>query len=243
MLDREHFREHKTLTRLHKLKPELDENVKLIGRETALAARKYNWPKTKAKYEFDKAVAKVRLDLFRRYNCHPFKSQIASIIQLPLWISVSLGLRNMALGLPSCNPDYQLVQGQLCVEGVAWIPNLTDMDHSYILPVTLVLTNLFMTEILPLVRKQELKFSQKIVTYVYRGFCLFIVPLAAFAPADIVLYWTVSNSLSIAQNLALLTPGFRRLCGIPKLESELQHPFRELAKNVKNKFSINRIKK
>lgn len=39
-------------------------------------------------------------ELYIRDNCHPFKEYIMPWVQIPLWISISLALRNMAGALP-----------------------------------------------------------------------------------------------------------------------------------------------
>jgi len=41
-------------------------------------------------------MKKLQQQLFERDNCHPMREYILPWIQVPLWISMSLALRNMA---------------------------------------------------------------------------------------------------------------------------------------------------
>lgn len=83
-----------------------------------------------------------------RNNCHPAKTLIVLWVQIPLWIFLSMALRNMVYGLPDpANLHAQIILTQLSLGGVGWIPNLTEVDSSYILPVVLGLTNLAVIEV------------------------------------------------------------------------------------------------
>lgn len=63
--------------------------------------------------------------LFRKNECHPFKSLLSPIIQVPIFISFYLGLRRMCL-----TPIESMKEG-----GISWFTDLTVADPYYILPV------------------------------------------------------------------------------------------------------------
>ena len=49
------------------------------------------------------------------------------------------------------------------------------------------------------------------------------------------LYWSMSSSYGLVQNIALKLPKVRRKLGIPRTPSESKHPFRDLAEIVEEK--------
>lgn len=69
--------------------------------------------------------------------------------QIPLWIIMSVSLRNLVNMLPNPNSiQSQYVYNQMMMGGVSWIPNLIEVDCSYILPVTLGIINLAIVEVI-----------------------------------------------------------------------------------------------
>lgn len=83
-----------------------------------------------------------------RDNCHPAKTFIVLWVQIPLWICLSMALRNMVYALPDPTSLHaQIILTQLTLDGFGWIPNLTEVDASYILPIILGLTNLAVIEV------------------------------------------------------------------------------------------------
>ena len=49
------------------------------------------------------------------------------------------------------------------------------------------------------------------------------------------LYWAVSSSFGLMQNLAFRVPRVRRVLGVPRTASESKRPFRELGEIVHEK--------
>lgn len=47
--------------------------------------------------QFQKNLRRLVSQLYIRDNCHPFKSSLLVWVQLPLWVSFSLALRNLSL--------------------------------------------------------------------------------------------------------------------------------------------------
>lgn len=49
------------------------------------------------RFQFKKNLRRIISQLYIRDNCHPFKASLLVWVQLPLWISLSLALRNLSL--------------------------------------------------------------------------------------------------------------------------------------------------
>lgn len=65
-----------------------------------------------------------------------------------MWISLSISLRNLVYMLPDQDLSAKLTFTELSVGGFGFIPNLTEMDSSLILPVTLGIINLAIIEVI-----------------------------------------------------------------------------------------------
>lgn len=85
--------------------------------------------------------------LIERENCHPLKTSILLLFQIPLWISVSIALRNLVYMLPTSSLDSELTYLELSLGGFAFIPNLTVPDSSFIIPFLLGILNLGIIEV------------------------------------------------------------------------------------------------
>lgn len=49
------------------------------------------------RFQFKKNLHRIISQLYIRDNCHPFKASLLVWVQLPLWISLSLALRNLSV--------------------------------------------------------------------------------------------------------------------------------------------------
>lgn len=68
--------------------------------------------------------------------------------QIPLWIFQSMALRNLVSMMPDpTSLQAQIVATEMTIGGFGWIPNLTQVDSSYILPVALGIINLGIIEV------------------------------------------------------------------------------------------------
>lgn len=122
--------------------------VKELKIETAFAKKKFNWTDETAKSTYLRSLNKQWKNLLVRDNCHPAKSFVVILFQLPLWIMQSCALRNMLYMVPDpTSITAQIVCTEMTLGGFGWIPNLVELDHSYILPVTLGLINLTIVEV------------------------------------------------------------------------------------------------
>lgn len=54
---------------------------------------------TMSRYHFKKNLRRIVSELYVRDNCHPFKASVLVWVQVPMWVFVSLALRNISVGL------------------------------------------------------------------------------------------------------------------------------------------------
>lgn len=142
--------QNKILAKVERLSTEeMPKIAKELKMETAVAIKKFKWTEQQARVMYMKSLNKQWKNLIVKENCHPMKSAVVLIVQLPLWIFQSMALRNLIFMQP--DPSIikaQMVCAELALGGFGWIPNLTEVDHSYILPVTLGLLNLAILEVI-----------------------------------------------------------------------------------------------
>lgn len=225
------------MAKLQNLRLEMPSIVEELKMETAYAMKKFNWTEDQAKLMFKHSLKKQWNNLIIRDNCHPLKSTLLLWIQIPMWVFLSIALRNLTYMLPKQTIDAQIAYNQLSIEGFLWIPNLTDVDHSFILPVALGVLNLAITEIHVMLRiNPETKF-QKYITNLFRFLSIIMIPISAVVPSALCLYWTTSSVFGIFQNLLLISPKFKRFCKIPETSSEIKNPYEHLLLRIGQKFS------
>lgn len=77
------------------------------------------------RFQFKKNLRRIISQLYIRDNCHPFKASLLVWVQLPLWISLSLALRNLSLnqsgefksaGSGCLVPEWTLIVDRCCVQ-------------------------------------------------------------------------------------------------------------------------------
>lgn len=125
--------------------PEIAKELKM---ETGMAIKKFSWDEKTAKMMFARSMRKQYSNMVVKENCHPAKSFVLILFQLPLWVMQSCALRNMLYLMPDpSNITAQLVCAELSLGGFGWIPNLVEVDHSFILPVALGVMNLIIVEV------------------------------------------------------------------------------------------------
>ncbi|XP_034722368.1 cytochrome c oxidase assembly protein COX18, mitochondrial [Etheostoma cragini] len=178
------------------------------------------------RFQFQKNLRRLVSQLYVRDNCHPFKASVLVWVQLPLWISLSLALRNLSLNQPD-------VGAYLAAGGALWFPDLTVPDSSWILPVCLGLTNLLLVEVFSLQRVNPSR-VQRIVTNAVRAFSLLMIPIAATVPSSMALYWLTSSLVGFSHNLVLRSPAVHRLLRLQTPRSET--PYRDLVSAFITKY-------
>ncbi len=248
--------QQKILAKVEKVSTEdFPEIVKELKMETAYAQRKFEWTDQMAQNMYAKSLKKQWQNLLIRDNCHPAKSFIIIFFQIPLWITQSATLRNMLYMLP--DPEdikAQIVTAEMSLGGFGWIPNLIEIDHSFILPVSLGILNLtilevtmhfktfkfysfffFQIQIMSRKVKRDSKLA-KYGTYFFRAFSVALVPIAAFTPSGLTLYWVSSSLFGLFQNFMIMSPKVRRLARIPKVASEHEKPYLNLYNEARKRL-------
>lgn len=208
------------------MQPEIKNISRHLNQEVAVRAHQLGWSKRAARLTYLKTMRKLVSELYVRDNCHPFKATVLVWIQLPMWIFMSVALRNLSTGKTQSEAGLS-VQEQLATGGVLWFSDLTAVDSTWILPVSVGVINLLIVEIFALQKIGTSRF-QTYVTYFVRAVSVLMIPIAATVPSSIVLYWLCSSFVGLSQNLLLRSPRFRQLCRIPLTKSDSDTPYKDL---------------
>ncbi|XP_012537074.1 cytochrome c oxidase assembly protein COX18, mitochondrial isoform X2 [Monomorium pharaonis] len=219
------------VAKLENLKPEMDELVKEMKKEMNYGVSKYNWSKTYATRLFSHSVKKQWNKLIVRENCHPLKASLLVLAQIPLWISLSMSIRNLCYMLPKQDSNAYAVYQQFTTDGFLWLSNLTIADP-FVLPIAMGLFNLAIIEIVSMTRVKELTKWQRYLTHFFRVVTIGMIPIAMSVPSCLSLYWATSSAFGFFQNLILLSPKLRRFAKVPITTSESPHPYLALRNRI-----------
>ncbi|KAH8327872.1 hypothetical protein KR067_001187 [Drosophila pandora] len=231
--------QHKITARIEKIALEMPAIVEELKKEAAMAKHKFKWSDKQTQIVYRRSIKKQWQKLIVRDNCHPMKTLIVLWGQVPLWIFQSVALRNLVYMLPDpMTIQAQIVATELTIGGFGWIPNLTVVDSSYILPVTLGIINLAIIEVQSMTRTRPPTRLQNIANNVFRGLSVVMVPVACTVPSALCVYWVASSSFGLAQNLLLLSPDVRRTVGIPKTQTELDQPYDQLWLKIQQRIGL-----
>ena len=228
--------QQKVLAKMELLMPTLKEYQEAVKHNVIVRCRRANLPVEEANRRIRKEARKVTKELYSQEGCHPLKMAILPWVQLPLWIVISFALRNMTGSYLSATPPPPHVLQAFHTEGALWFPDLTLPDPYTILPVLLVVTNLLNIELHALKRKTASPARiQRVMSNVFRLLTLGMGLVAAQMPAGMTLYWSMSSTYGLLQNIAFKFPKVLRALGVPKTTSESKHPFRDIAAAVGDK--------
>ncbi|TDG48034.1 hypothetical protein AWZ03_005451 [Drosophila navojoa] len=231
--------QHRITARIEGIALEMPAIVEELKREAAMAKQKFKWSEKQTAVVYRRSIKKQWQKLIIRDNCHPMKTIIVLWGQIPLWICQSVALRNLVYMLPDpTSLKAQIAATELTIGGFGWIPNLTVVDGSYILPVALGLINLAIIEVQTMTRTRPQTRLQNIANNVFRGLSVLMVPIACTVPSALCVYWVASSSFGLAQNLLLLSPEVRRAVGIPKTQTELEQPYDQLWLKIQKRARI-----
>jgi len=148
-------------------------------------------------------------DFMKRNDVNPLKAMIVPMCQVPIFISVFMGLRKMA-NLPVESMSYG---------GIWWFTDLTVADPYYLLPLLTAGTLLVTIELgTDSMRSGQLSHSMK---WFMRAMPCIMFPFMMNFPTAMLCYWFSSNSFSFAQMMFLKIPTVRKAVGIPLL---VKHP-------------------
>ncbi|XP_016421161.1 cytochrome c oxidase assembly protein COX18, mitochondrial [Sinocyclocheilus rhinocerous] len=211
------------IAKVEALQKEIAVLARQLRFEISVKAKEKGWSEKTCRFHFKKNLKRIVSELYVRDNCHPFKASLLIWVQLPMWVCLSLALRNLSLGM-----GHVPLEAGLATGGVLWFPDLTLPDSTWIMPVSLGLINLLITEIFALRQLEPSKF-QKYVTNFIRGISLVMIPIAATVPSSMCLYWLSSSCVGLAHNLLLRSPRFRAVCRIPPARSDSETPYKDIA--------------
>ncbi|KFR00915.1 Mitochondrial inner membrane protein COX18, partial [Nipponia nippon] len=204
---------------LENLQPEIKQLAERLRYEVSVRGKQVGWSEKVARFHFKKNLQRIITELYVRDNCHPFKATLLVWVQIPMWVCVSLALRNCSVGAADSE-----VQEQFSAGGTLWFTDLTAPDSTWILPVSLGLVNLLIVEIFAS-QKMEVSRFQKLATNFFRVVSVVMIPVAATVPSSMALYWLSSSFVGLVHNLLLRSPTFRRLCCVPRTKSESATPY------------------
>jgi len=136
---------------------------------------------------------------------NPIKNVLPMLVQVPIFMSMFLGLRGMAnLPVPSMESG-----------GLLWFENMTLMDPFYILP--------FATSCSLYLQFRVGADGNRMATMGPMGrvmmtlFPFGLFPISLNFPSAITFYWFTTNVISIGQALVLRVPAVRTALGIPQM--------------------------
>jgi inner membrane protein COX18 len=120
----------------------------------------------------------------------------------------------------------------LC-SGAFWFPDLTIPDPTLLLPLLVGLSfaaNIFISSnrLVPTATAAKQTRLARAITVLLYGLAAAMVPITAYQPAAVGLYWATSGCLGTAFNLVLLSPRFRRWVGIPPTHMDPERPYQAL---------------
>ncbi|XP_002737317.1 cytochrome c oxidase assembly protein COX18, mitochondrial-like [Saccoglossus kowalevskii] len=228
--------QHYIFARLELLQPQIAQ----YGRQLQVYVKQKevdeNWGKNKSRVYFKMQMKKVVTALYIRDNIHPFKASLLLWVQLPMWVFISFALRNMTGAFPGkVAQEFGPLVPSMATEGALWFPDLTLPDPFVILPIILGLSNLLVIEMHALRSTKPTKWQGRI-TNLFRFFSVAMVPLAAYLPTGMSLYWASSSVYGLGQNLLLKSPKMRRIFQLPHVPSESTTPYKDMMKLAKIKF-------
>lgn len=142
--------------------------------------------------------------LFAKYQCNPLKALVVPVIQAPLFMSMFFGLRKM--------PDY--FPTELSTGGLYWFQDLTQTDPLYILPVASIGSFIIMIELGKDTMMASNPQQGKLMLNFFRGMCVLMIPVTINFSSAVLTYWTVNNSISLAQTVAFRNPTIKKALDI-----------------------------
>lgn len=225
------------IAKVENLTLEMPNIAKEVHAETARAKQYFDWTEEKASFTFKKAMRKQWNLLLIRDNCHPFKASILIWFQIPLWISLSFALRNLVHMRPRGDMAASITATELSIEGFGWIPNLMAVDHTWILPITLGILNLAIIELQVMSKIRKPTRFHNVITNLFRGFSIVLIPVSASVPSCMCLYWASSSAYGLIQNILLMSPKMRRKFGVPLTASEMAHPYQHVYSAFQQRIS------
>ncbi|EGV66507.1 Cytochrome c oxidase assembly protein cox18, mitochondrial [Yamadazyma tenuis] len=158
-----------------------------------------------------KETRKRQKALFKKHKIQLWKNFVLPVFQVPLWISLSLTMRNLCGWLSWDSLANQPLDPGLYTEGLLWFSDLTSYDHYHLTPVILGVISLcnvewsFKTfELSRLASRPTLRPTlADAFANLSRMGVVFMMAIAMNAPVGLTLFWISSQTFSLAQNVVL----------------------------------------
>ncbi|XP_074645694.1 mitochondrial inner membrane protein OXA1L-like isoform X2 [Tubulanus polymorphus] len=140
-----------------------------------------------------------------KHRIQPFKNMLVPMAQVPVFLSVFMGLRKMA----------NLPVASMTTGGILWFTDLTLADNWYGMPLITMATFLLTIEVgVDGVRASSQTHAMK---WILRAMPIFILPMISNFPAAMLVYWLTSNMFSLTQVVFLKIPKVRSFFKIEPL--------------------------
>ncbi|XP_034440983.1 cytochrome c oxidase assembly protein COX18, mitochondrial isoform X1 [Hippoglossus hippoglossus] len=152
------------ISKVEALQVEISELAKRLRYEVSVRARERGWTEKQSRFQFKKNLRRIVSQLYVRENCHPFKASLLVWVQFPLWVSLSVALRNLSL-------HQSAVQCDLAAGGALWFPDLSSPDSTWILPLGVGLINLLIVEVFFFAETESDSFPEAAAELHPRVFC------------------------------------------------------------------------
>ncbi len=123
-------------------------------------------------------LSQAMMEFYRKEKINPLGGCLPMLVQMPVFIALYWTLME----------SVQLRHAPF----IFWIHDLADMDHLFILPLVMGVTMYVQQHLNPAPADPTQAKMMKLMPVIFTGFFLFF-------PAGLVLYWVVSNLVSIAQ--------------------------------------------
>lgn len=143
-------------------------------------------------------------------DCHPLRSFVPILVQMPLFISVFFAIRKMA----------ELPVESLKHGGYLWFTDLTLQDPYYALPFIASCTMFLSIEL----GSEGVKHSQPMVKNLLRAMPFVLLPVSASFPTGLFMYWISANLISLSQVLLFRVPFLRTALKIPAMKVQSTEP-------------------
>ncbi len=142
--------------------------------------------------------------LYRKYDVNPLRAIALPLLQMPIFVSMFFGMREM----PNIYPE-KLADG-----GMLWFTDLTAADPTYALPIGCAASFLIMMEL----GKDQMMSSNpaqaKMMLTFFRSVAVLMVPLTYTFPTSVLCYWTANNTFSLFQSALFRSKTLRKSFGI-----------------------------
>ena len=192
-----------------------------------------------ANFKLKKEFHKLRNDILTKHNInlklYRIQAYMSPFIQLPLFITISMAIRNLTGALPDWYKTPAIIPS-MKLEGFVWFSDLTLPDPYYVIPAIFLMANLINISIYSR-QVQNQSLALKIVNNLFRCMTIAMASVATHMPSGIAMYWMLSGCYGLFQNVLFKYSRVRRLFNIPRTKSESDHPIRDILQTYKSEWA------